>query len=130
MRDEREGFVRLTDACQASGWLSAFTVANFAGQGGSPNHLNLITLHSAKGCEFDVVVIMGLEQGRIPKVGSRIGEDEKREQRRLFYVELTRAKHEVHLTYSGWYSYYGRPRVLGPSEFLLDLEEKLLAGDG
>lgn len=124
LRDEQEAFGRLIDACKIGGKLSHFTVATFAGQHGAPNHLNLITLHSAKGCEFDVVIMMGMDRGRIPKPRAR----DIREPRRLFYVGLTRAKYEVHLTFSGWTWSQNNTRQprLGPSPFLTELQDNLL----
>jgi DNA helicase-2/ATP-dependent DNA helicase PcrA len=104
--------------------MANWTVAAFAGQGGSPTHLNLITLHSAKGREFEVVIMMGMDQGRIPWSNDKA--KEKAEKRRLFYVGLTRAKREVHIVYSGWCSdRYGRPHCCGPSEFVKELRQRL-----
>jgi DNA helicase-2/ATP-dependent DNA helicase PcrA len=101
------------------------TVGVFGGQAGSPDHLNLITLHSAKGLEFDVVILMGLEQGKIPSWRAET-DAARREARRLFYVGLTRARHEVHMTYSGWTeNRFGRRFVRGPSEFLVEVQERL-----
>jgi DNA helicase II / ATP-dependent DNA helicase PcrA len=122
LRDERDVLATIVEA--SGGALGAWTVAVFGGQGGSPDHLNLITLHSAKGLEFRVVVMMGMEQGRIPHwSASDVG---KREQRRLFYVGLSRAKDEVHMTYSGWTeNRYGRRFHRGPSEFLAEVRDRL-----
>ncbi len=123
LHHEQDAFNRLMTACSKGGTIADFNVATFAGQGGSPDHLNLITLYSAKGSEFEEVILMGMEHGRIPRI--RAGIEEKREQRRLFYVGLTRAKHGVHITYSGWYSRYGKFYQLGPSEFVVELKNSL-----
>lgn len=125
MADEGVALAELQAACGGEGRLGALTIGGFSGQTGSPNHLNLITLHSAKGLEFDVVVMMGMEQGRIPSWAAKSPES-KQEQRRLFYVGLTRARHEVHMTYSGWtINQWGRRFDNGASEFLLEVERKL-----
>lgn len=54
------------------------------GGDGSPRHVNMLTLHSAKGCEYDVVYMVGMDQGAMPWVNE--SEAELRESRRLFYV--------------------------------------------
>lgn len=124
LRDERDALTMVTSACDAGGVIGAWTVAVFGGQGGSPDHLNLVTLHSAKGLEFRVVILMGMEQGRIPHWNAN--ERAKGERRRLFFVGLSRAKEEVHMTYSGWYrNRYGRVFREGPSEFLEDVRNRL-----
>jgi DNA helicase-2/ATP-dependent DNA helicase PcrA len=133
LQDEYEALDQLLCACAPCGKIENFKVATFAGQGGAPTHLNLITLHSAKSREFEVVIMMGMDQGRIPRTNDI--PTKRVEKRRLFYVGVTRAKHEVHMTYSGWYcdlndNYW----ELGPSEFLLELlnrlhEQQELVGD-
>ena len=101
MRDESVAVANLLRVCGKDGKLNELTVAGLGGQAGSPEHLNLITLHSAKGLEFDVVVMMGMDQGRMPSWAARTPES-KREPRRLFYVGVTRSRHEVHITFSGF----------------------------
>jgi len=123
--DDKRALDKLIAACSEGGRLENHTVRRFAGQGGDPQHLNLITLYSSKGCEFDVVILMGMENGRIPRASD--DEQRRREQRRLFYVGLTRARHEVHITYSGHFvDYTGARYALGPSPFVLELQEMLL----
>ncbi len=123
LRDEQEVFDRIRSAAAPGGKLAHFAVAAFAGQGGSPDHLNLITLHSAKGSEFDVVFMVGLEEGRLP--WRNAGPLQLREQRRLFYVGLTRARHEVHLLCSGWYERRGFKHQYGPSRWVMELYKSL-----
>ncbi len=122
-RDEYDALSELKGACSAGKSFENANIAAFGGQYGSPNHLSLITLHSAKGREFQVVYLMGMDQGRIPWESD--SEATKSEKRRLFYVGLTRAMHEVHITYSGWFNYFGNKKELGPSEFIADLLERI-----
>lgn len=125
LNDEKESLQKLESAVGVDGKLSEFTVKDFAGQGGTPSHLNLITLHSVKGLEFEAVIMMGMEQGRIPPFWAT-SEELKREPRRLFYVGVTRAKDEVHMTYVGWNeNKYGKRFFNGPSEFLIEVQQKL-----
>ena len=82
-------------------------------------------MHSAKGLEYDVVIMIGLEQGRIP--WNNDSADTLREKRRLFYVGLTRARHEAHILYSGWcQNRYGRRFDNGRSQFVDEVENSLL----
>jgi len=125
LRDDKAAVEKLADVCAADARLAGFTVSTFGGQGGSGTHLNLLTLHSAKGLEFDVVIMMGIEEGKLPDY--RANTDVKlSEERRLFYVGLTRARHEVHLVYSGWYAnQYGREFHNGPSRFVHEVQSIL-----
>jgi DNA helicase-2/ATP-dependent DNA helicase PcrA len=130
LSEEVEAIKQLAAAVREDGKLEALTVAGFGHQGGAPDHLNLITIHSAKGQEFDVVLMMGMDQGKIPSWDVKTGE-QKREGRRLFYVGLTRARHEVHMTYSGFTTdKYGRKHPDGPSEFLLEVAARLQGSRG
>jgi DNA helicase-2/ATP-dependent DNA helicase PcrA len=107
-------------ALEKGGLLEGTPKAELGRRDGAPKQLNLLTLHSAKGTEYDVVIILGLDQGLFPSPGWADNTPEKMEEaRRLFYVGITRAREEVHLLYSGFEeNKYGRRFYNGPSEFL------------
>ena len=91
--------------------------------------VKLMTVHASKGLEFDCVFIAGLEQDLFPL--KHMNEDEmsraeEEEERRLFYVALTRAKKKVYLSYTVIRTIYGAQRVNLPSEFIEDIEKKLI----
>ena len=89
-----------------------------------PDKVALTTLHSAKGLEFPVVFIIGLNDTILPHVHDKDGPNDVTEERRLFYVGLTRAERELYLTYA---SNKGLSDVyLGPSEFLAELPDHLI----
>ena len=124
MADEREALEALSNSTTDGNPLARYTVANFAGQRGSPDRLNLTTIHSAKGLEYDVVIILGLDEGRFPYT-YKASDQSIAESRRLFYVALTRAKHEVHLLWSGWYEYRECIYEHGRSRFVDDIFKRL-----
>ncbi|MBI4079996.1 UvrD-helicase domain-containing protein [Candidatus Kaiserbacteria bacterium] len=87
--------------------------------------VSLMTAHASKGLEFDAVFITGLEQGLFPSTREEGNRDEE-EERRLFYVALTRAKKRVFLSYASARMKYGSREYAVPSEFLSDIDSRLL----
>lgn len=85
--------------------------------------VKLMTIHASKGLEFDCVFVTGLEQGLFPSDGFGDEQKDDEEERRLFYVALTRAKKKVYLTYAGIRKIYGRGVVNVPSEFINEIED-------
>ncbi|MDO8561966.1 MAG: UvrD-helicase domain-containing protein [bacterium] len=88
--------------------------------------ISLMTVHAAKGLEFDAVFVVGLEQGLFPSLRNDADRDPE-EERRLFYVALTRARKHLYLTYAYERSKYGKREAAMPSEFLSDIDERLFA---
>ncbi len=84
----------------------------------SPDAVTLITLHNTKGLEFNRVIITGLEGGIFPRE-DKIG-DELEEERRLFYVGITRARNELYITSCGMRRLYGHTQPMMPSRFLME----------
>lgn len=82
------------------------------------NQVSLMTMHAAKGLEFPVVIMVGMEEGTFPS--SRVDEvpGELEEERRLCYVAMTRAKEELFLTYASSRFAFGKRQYLMPSQFL------------
>jgi len=93
-----------------------------------PNAPTLLTLHAAKGLEFPVVFIVGIEEGLLPHSRSLEDGEELAEERRLFYVGLTRAKDQVFLSHAFRRMTYGGVEVSVPSRFLNDIPGQLLEG--
>ncbi|MEK7174823.1 MAG: UvrD-helicase domain-containing protein [Patescibacteria group bacterium] len=88
--------------------------------------LNLMTLHSAKGLEFPVVFIAGLEDGLLPHSRSAGDAAQMEEERRLAYVGLTRAKAKAYLVFTRRRNIYGRSETSLPSRFLGDIPTHLI----
>ncbi len=82
--------------------------------------VTLITMHNTKGLEFDRVIITGLEEGLFPSRPDE-KEDELEEERRIFYVSITRAKRELYLVSCRRRMIWGRTQLQQPSRFLRDL---------
>lgn len=96
---------------------------------GEKKGVKLMTVHSSKGLEFDYVFISGLEADLFPhrkkNEGKKSGED-KEEERRLFYVAITRAGKKLFLTHAETRTIFGATEINSPSEFIDDIPEKYL----
>ena len=92
--------------------------------------LTLMTLHTAKGLEFPVVFMVGLEEGLLPHARSIRSEDEEdmAEERRLAYVGITRAKHRLYLVHASQRAMWGNSELQTASRFLEDIPAELLSG--
>ena len=90
------------------------------------NAVTMMTIHSAKGLEFPVVFITGLEEGLFPVSGATMYEDELEEERRLFYVAITRAKEKLYISYANQRYKFGVQSYQMKSRFLKEISEEII----
>jgi DNA helicase-2/ATP-dependent DNA helicase PcrA len=89
--------------------------------------VKLMTIHAAKGLEFGVVFVTGLEHGLFPhERDSKLTGADAEEERRLMYVAVTRARRKLYLTYASMRTIFGMRDVRMPSEFLMDVPDELV----
>ena len=94
--------------------------------------VRLMTVHASKGLEFESVFITGLEDGLFPHKSfgeSNDSQSHKEEERRLFYVAITRAKKRLFLSYASMRTIFGSRNVTIPSEFLNDIPDELMEAE-
>ena len=94
------------------------------------DRVTLITLHQAKGLEFPVVFIVGVEEKLLPHIRSMDDPDQLEEERRLFYVGITRAKKRLYLLHAFRRTFMGQSTVNPPSRFLEDIPKHLITTPG
>ena len=95
-------------------------------EGERGGQVTLMTVHTAKGLEFPVVFVTGMEDGTFPHQRSLGDESELEEERRLAYVAITRARERLYLTRAAVRSAWGTPQEMSPSRFLDDIPAELL----
>lgn len=100
------------------------------GRSGTSHSVTLMTLHNAKGLEFSVVFMVGMEEGLFPHSRSAEDEDELEEERRLCYVGMTRAKERLILTHAIERRLYGYPQMNLISRFVADIPEEVIDRSG
>lgn len=118
--EERTGSVNLGDFLEEISLIS--DISNHTEDG---NAVTLMTLHSAKGLEFPVVFLVGMEEGIFPHNMS-IMENNLEEERRLCYVGITRAKDRLYLTNAKRRMLYGKDNMNMPSRFIAEIDPKLI----
>jgi DNA helicase-2/ATP-dependent DNA helicase PcrA len=122
---------RVSESGEAVDPLTAFLThaALEAGEhqaGEGQEALQMMTVHSAKGLEFDAVFMTGLEEGLFPHEQSAMERDGLEEERRLAYVAITRARHRLYLSHAQTRMLHGQTRYNIPSRFLEELPPQLL----
>jgi DNA helicase-2/ATP-dependent DNA helicase PcrA len=111
-------------------FLEKMTLAAEENGGEESEAVRLMTLHNAKGLEFDAVFLAGLEDGLLPHSRSLDSNAELEEERRLFYVGLTRARERAFLSLARRRNLFGLFRDTVPSRFLYDLPASLVRWEG
>ena len=96
---------------------------------GTPK-VSLMTVHAAKGLEFEAVFITGMEDDLFPNSNAKLYPNEMEEERRLFYVAVTRAKQFCYLTYAKSRYRYGNVEFCSPSPFLNEIDTQYLSIEG
>jgi DNA helicase-2/ATP-dependent DNA helicase PcrA len=115
--DEAAAIADMTRAL-ATGALASASLADLAERARNANRVEVTTTSSGKGLEFDIVLLLGADEGKMPHFSSPGDPEKLDEDRRKFYVSMTRAREQVHIFYSGFDNRYGRMRRNGPSRFL------------
>src|SRR5699024_1074239 len=90
--------------------------------------ITLMTLHSAKGLEFPVVFLIGMEENIFPHSRSLMDEEEMAEERRLAYVGITRAEKLLYVTHANMRTLYGRTNLNPMSRFIDEIPKELIVG--
>lgn len=122
-----ENFEKVTGSVNLNDFLEEVSlVADAAEYTKDSDAVTLMTIHSAKGLEFKVVFIIGLEENILPHSNSIFEEGGLEEERRLMYVAITRAKEKLYLLNAQQRMLYGRVTVNTPSRFISEIREELL----
>ena len=120
------GYIKETGDESLSGFLDQVALyTDIDGYSADDDCAIMMTMHSAKGLEFPVVFVVGMEEGIFPGVRSIGDPEEMEEERRLAFVALTRAEKGLYLSEADGRNFDGTPRY--PSRFLLDIDRNLLA---
>ncbi len=119
--EEREGNVSLGDFLEEISLIADISQHKEDGE-----EVTLMTIHSAKGLEFTIVFLVGMEEGIFPHANSIMESDGLEEERRLCYVGITRAKEKLYLTNAKRRMLYGKDTVNPPSRFIKEIDEELI----
>ncbi|PDW02902.1 ATP-dependent helicase [Candidatus Viridilinea mediisalina] len=129
LRDVAESYKHLPTEAQLPTFLEEVAlVAEVDKLDPNADKVTCITLHQAKGLEYAVVFLIGLEEGLLPHSRSAQDRDQLEEERRLLYVGMTRAQRKLYLCHASERMNYGRFNSSRPSRFLSDIPKALLKG--
>ena len=117
------------DAAELANYLALLDILERQDDDSSSDRVNLMTLHAAKGLEFPVVYLVGMEEDVLPHRNS-IEADTIEEERRLAYVGITRARHELTLTLCNKRRRFGEWQDCEPSRFLTELPDEVISWQG
>ncbi|WP_040281054.1 ATP-dependent helicase [Psychroserpens damuponensis] len=128
IKDFVEGQIEIADAGDSlAEFLEDVALAtDLDGDKGDPNHVAMMTIHLAKGLEFPYVFIVGMEEDLFPSAMSMNTRSELEEERRLFYVALTRAEKQAYLTYTLSRYRWGKLIDAEPSRFIQEIDDKFV----
>ena len=119
--EERTGSVSLADFLE-----EISLIADITEHQGDDDVVTLMTMHSAKGLEFEVVFLVGMEDGIFPHQNSFCEEGGLEEERRLCYVGITRAKEKLYISNAKRRMLYGKDVMNAPSRFIKEIDDELL----
>ena len=122
--EERSGSVNLGDFLE-----EISLIADMQQHKEDGDEITLMTIHSAKGLEFKVVFLVGMEEGIFPHINSLMESDGLEEERRLCYVGITRAKERLYLTNAKRRMLYGKETMNHPSRFIDEMQDDLIERD-
>ncbi|MEM5565173.1 UvrD-helicase domain-containing protein [Psychroserpens sp. AS72] len=128
IKDFVEGQIEIADAGDSlAEFLEDVALAtDLDGDKGDPNHVAMMTIHLAKGLEFPYVFIVGMEEDLFPSAMSMNTRSELEEERRLFYVALTRAEKQAYLTYTLSRYRWGKLIDAEPSRFIEEIDDQFV----
>ena len=125
-REMEDGLREVDYTPSVDEWMQNMMLQNDQDTEDDGNKVTLMTVHSAKGLEYDYVYIVGMEEGLFPSSRSAESLADLEEERRLMYVAITRAKRGLMLTYSEMRRVWGKTENTSPSRFLKEIDQEFL----
>lgn len=119
--EQKTGLASLEDFLESISLVS--DISNYKEENDA---INVMTIHSAKGLEFDVVFLIGMEENLFPHINSIDNKEELEEERRLCYVAITRARKKLFVLNTKRRMLYGRDMINAPSRFIEEIDENLI----